>query len=250
MTEREQTAGDTTLDEADLGDLLSKVGVGRRSVVRALGIGAGAAALSGVGEAARGPLSEPPMVHPVWGYNALSPESVSGAIELRVDHTVTLRGHAPTVRDPPEPPFDFIFDPVGLHVQPGAYVQFSLPEQAEDQPPVGEHTTTAYHDARQRQRRVPPGVPPFSSPMHGPGMSWVYQFDVEGVYDVFCAPHEDHFGMVMRLVVGDGDYEGYGLPDEPVGPFGFAREVFDKPEMTPSQIQKHGSVTWTELFED
>jgi hypothetical protein len=81
-------------------------------------------------------------------------------------------------------------------------------------------------------------------------MSWVYQFDDEGVYDVFCAPHEDHFGMVMRLVVGDGDYEGYGLPDEPFGPFGFAREVFGKPEMAPSHIQEHGPVTWAELFED
>jgi len=250
MNESEQNAPNETRDEADMGDLLSTVGVGRRSVMRALGIGAGVAALGGVGEATQEPLSEPPMVHPVWGYNALSPEAVSGALELLVDHTVTLRGHVPSVRTPPQPPVDFIFDPVGIHVQPGDYVQFETAETGEDQPPVGEHTTTAYHDARQRQRRVPPKVPPFSSPMHGPGMSWIYQFEVEGVYDVFCAPHEDHFGMVMRLVVGDGDYEGYGLPPEPLGPFGFARDVFDKPEMEPSHIQASGQVTWADLFED
>jgi plastocyanin len=111
------------------------------------------------------------------------------------DYTVEMQIAPAEIRPKDsEPPLDFFFEPVGLHVQPGEIVNF-----------VGvtpEHTATAYHPQQGRQQRVPDGVPPFSSPVVAAGGSWMYAFLEEGVYDILCAPHEV-FGMVMRVVVGD-----------------------------------------------
>lgn len=51
----------------------------------------------------------------------------------------------------------FRFDPTGLHVQPGDVVRFTLV--------APDHGVTVYHPGLARQRHVPEGVPPVSSPI-------------------------------------------------------------------------------------
>lgn len=88
----------------------------------------------------------------------------------------------------------FHFDPVGLHVEPGAIVAFDFT--------TPEHTATAYHREHERQQRVPDSTPAFSSTVNEHHGFWLYRFEEVGVYDLFCASHE-YGGMGMRIVVGD-----------------------------------------------
>ncbi|WP_157533043.1 plastocyanin/azurin family copper-binding protein [Haloferax profundi] len=89
----------------------------------------------------------------------------------------------------------FHFQPAGLAVEPGDVVLFSAE--------TPDHAFAAYHPRHGRQNLVPDGVGPISSPLVPVGGYWLYQFETEGVYDAYCPPHEP-FGMVMRVVVGDG----------------------------------------------
>lgn len=89
----------------------------------------------------------------------------------------------------------FYFEPAGLHVRPGDVVLFSAE--------TPDHAVAAYHERHGRQNRVPDGAPPVSSPLIPVGGSWLYRFDREGVYDLYCPPHQ-LFGMVMRVVVNGG----------------------------------------------
>lgn len=148
----------------------------------------------------------PACIHPTLGYSGLSAdEDLPSA--LQPDHEVNL------VTEPREdaPLPEFYFEPTGLHVSQGDVVQFNLV--------TPDHTVTAYHPGLGRQRRVPEGVPPFSSPVMAGETFWLYRFDEPGVYDVLCAPHEI-FGMVGRVVVGDAsadwmdDHDGDDTDDE------------------------------------
>lgn len=88
------------------------------------------------------------------------------------------------------------YSPIGLFVQPGATVRW-LNES-------GVHTVTAYHPANgSRPLRIPELAEPWDSGyLVNPGDSFERRFDVPGVYDYFCIPHEGA-GMVGRLVVGE-----------------------------------------------
>ncbi|WP_336359847.1 plastocyanin/azurin family copper-binding protein [Haladaptatus sp. ZSTT2] len=165
------------------------------------------------------------------------------------------------------PPF-FHFEPTGLHVEPGDIVRFNFT--------TPDHTITALHNGHGRQQRVPEGVPPFSSPIINIGGFWLYQFDVEGLYDIVCAPHE-LFGMAMRIVVGDlaeGDvpaYEDDFVGDDPemfrppiskeeiefflnafgqqecVWPFLTSTDVLSTDALDPDVIQTEGSVPFSDV---
>ncbi|WP_435063837.1 cupredoxin domain-containing protein [Halobaculum sp. EA56] len=89
----------------------------------------------------------------------------------------------------------FHYDPAGLRVEPGDVVLFSAE--------TPDHAVAAYHERHGRQNRVPSGAPPVSSPLIPVGGYWLYRFEDEGVYDLYCPPHQV-FGMVMRVVVYDG----------------------------------------------
>ena len=98
---------------------------------------------------------------------------------------------------------DFFFDPPGLLVQPKETVEWVFREIT-----VDGHTVTAYHPENFRHElRIPETAQPFDSGIRDKvGDTFSLAFDVIGVYDYFCLPHE-FFGMVGRLIV-----------KEPVGP--------------------------------
>lgn len=88
------------------------------------------------------------------------------------------------------------FDPIGLHLQPGATVRWTNLDRGNS------HTATAYHPHNfERPLRIPEAAEPWNSDYLLPGESFSVTLTVEGVYDFFCIPHE-HAGMVGRIVVG------------------------------------------------
>ncbi|HOL38252.1 MAG TPA: plastocyanin/azurin family copper-binding protein [Rubrivivax sp.] len=93
---------------------------------------------------------------------------------------------------------DVWFRPRGLRIRPGQTVRWVNRDVA------NVHTTTAYHPANKKALRIPSAAKPWDSKYLMPGESFAVTFDVPGVYDFFCLPHEQA-GMVGRLVVGDVD---------------------------------------------
>lgn len=88
------------------------------------------------------------------------------------------------------------FDPKGLVVEPGTTVRFVNTS--------GTHSTAAYHpDNGDRPLRIPDGADPWKSKLFtDTDAVFEHTFETEGVYDIYCAPHE-MLGMVGRIVVGE-----------------------------------------------
>lgn len=135
-------------------------------------------------------------IDPVFGFSGTKDTEIPDALDP--DHTVGLHVDEEKFIMRDERPVGiefgaFHFEQAGLHIEPGDIVNFQFE--------APEHTVTAYHLAQARQPRVPKGVPWLTSAVGAKDSFWLYQFDEPGVYDLFCAPHEQ-FGMGMRLVVG------------------------------------------------
>ncbi len=93
---------------------------------------------------------------------------------------------------------DNYFDPPGLSIEPNDRVVWIVKENAQGDG----HTVTAYHPSQDRPLRIPAGARPWNSgPMTQIGQSYSYLFALPGVYDYFCALHEQQ-GMVGRVIVG------------------------------------------------
>lgn len=112
------------------------------------------------------------------------------------------------------------FDPVGIRIQPGDTVRWIQVN--------GYHSVTAYHPANaDHELRIPENAKPWDSGMllgESPAKDSTFEhtFQIPGVYDYFCLPHE-LAGMVGRIVVGaPGDGPG-------TRPFGYAPEKHWKP---------------------
>ncbi len=135
---------------------------------------------------------------------------------------------------------EFYFEPTGLYIEPGDTVRFVAASP--------HHTVTAYHPLQGKPQRVPDGVEPFSSPMIPVGSTWEYTFDVPGVYDVWCGPHES-YGMVMRIVVGEASGPAMKASDDfgPEGTYGAAGTVLNDQALNPDNIVASGSVSWGEI---
>lgn len=89
------------------------------------------------------------------------------------------------------------FEPHVVWVESGGTVTWTLAG--------GAHSTTAYHPDNDRSRRVPSEAASWDSGvLSTEGERFERSFDVEGVYDYFCIPHEDG-GMVGSVVVGHPD---------------------------------------------
>jgi plastocyanin len=192
MTEPEE---ETTEDAPDglVGEL---AGLERRPLLKALGAGATLSLGGGMAAAADGRFQgqdegdgDSEQIDPVFGYPTTNPEEIPETLDP--DHEVQLLVAPPS--GPTNPPFLY-FDPTGLQIQSGDIVRFSVMSP--------DHSITAFHPGIGPRRRVPEGAEPFSSPILGPESAWLYRFEQEGVYDVYCGPHLI-LGMVMRLVVGD-----------------------------------------------
>jgi plastocyanin len=235
------------LSDRELVELLKSHGMGRRTILAALGAG-GALSLSGVA-GAKQDKPAPPQIDPYYGYSSPTDRDLPGA--LQPDHTV----EALIGGDPPM----FYFDPMGLHIDVGDIVRFDFVSP--------DHNVMPYHLQHGRQQRVPDGEEPFSSPVIAPGGFWLYEFACEGTYDLYCAPHQI-FGMVMRLVVGDpdsaeydGEFSDEGRPpvsaqalesfpgiDEWVLPT--SADIFATDAMSVSNIVDQGSVTKSDVMAD
>lgn len=90
------------------------------------------------------------------------------------------------------------FRPRGLLIAPGQSVRWTNRQTG------NVHTTTAYHPANGKPLRIPDGAKPWNSNYLMPEQSFVVTFEIPGVYDYFCIPHEQA-GMVGRIVVGHVD---------------------------------------------
>jgi plastocyanin len=183
-------------------------GVERRRLLRALGVGTALPLGSSLVTASREESNvradaerATHQIDPVFGYPTTDIESIPAS--LQPDHEVELHREFPENPENPERPSVFHFEPSGLQIHSGDIVQFTYTSP--------NHTISPYHPDHGFQRRVPKGVPPFSSPLVAKDGAWLYRFDHEGVYDLFCGVHEVT-GMVMRIVVGDlseGDVPAY-----------------------------------------
>lgn len=180
-------------DDASTDEL---VGLGRRPILKALGAGTALSLGTGVAAADRNDPNTPHS-HSYYGY--ATPDARNVPKKLKPDHEVELHIADPT---PGEHPLLFHFEPTGLHIACGDIVQFTFT--------TPDHTITAYHPGHGFQRRVPADVPPFSSPVVNAGGAWLYEFETEGLYDLYCGPHHI-LGMTMRIVVGD--LESEDVPD-------------------------------------
>lgn len=87
------------------------------------------------------------------------------------------------------------FDPIGIFVERGQTVRWTVEHDV--------HTSTAYHPQNENHSlRIPERAQPWDSGyLVEPGSRFEVVLEVDGVYDYFCAPHEQA-GMVGRLVVG------------------------------------------------
>lgn len=104
-----------------------------------------------------------------------------------------------------------VFDPAIVHVEVGGTVAWVVES--------GSHDTFAYHpETHGPQQRIPDAAEPWATdPMNTEENSrYERTFDVEGVYDYLCTPHEP-LGMIGSVVVGWPDpatEPGLQLPAE------------------------------------
>lgn len=173
-------------------------GLTRRPLLKALGLSAVipiSSALPAAGGGGNGTQTDTDgtaeTIDPVWGYPATDTSQIPETLDPH--HEVELHRVLFDPEDPEHPSF-FHFEPSGLQVEVGDIVQFTFESP--------NHTITSYHPDNGFQRRIPEGVPAFSSPVVREDGAWLYRFDEEGLYDLYCAAHSV-LGMVMRVVVGD-----------------------------------------------
>lgn len=195
------------------------------------------------------------LVDPTWGYPLAADETDSVDIDTVVE-LVTEEGEGAHETFPVNPesgepfPFEFYFDPVGIHVMPDGVVHFLSV--------AGEHTVTAFHEKYsnpniQVPTRIPEDVVGFTSPPVVDGESWLYQFETPGVYDLLCLPHLG-FGMVMRVVVADPETadlssERFAVSAPENVPPSITR-VLGAPELDPANVVEQETVAWADLSLD
>ena len=86
------------------------------------------------------------------------------------------------------------YDPIGLLVQPGTTLRWMIMANV--------HSVAAYHpDNDNHSLRIPEKAKPWNSDfLVNPGDHFEVTLTEPGVYDYFCAPHEQA-GMVGRIIV-------------------------------------------------
>jgi plastocyanin len=91
---------------------------------------------------------------------------------------------------------DFFFDPIGLNIKQGDTVIWIDAREGSNTP----HTATSYHPMFDKELRTPEEAEPFNTGFFDElNQTYEYTFDVIGLYDYFCIPHEDT-GMVGRIL--------------------------------------------------
>jgi len=180
--------------------------------------------------------SESAELHERYGYPSTSMDDEP---PVEPDHEVNLR------MDADGDDVVFYFEPAGLAIESSDVVQFNFE--------TPDHSVAAFHEAFGRGHRTPEDSEPLSSPMMAVGTYWLASFETEGVWDLYCPPHE-MLGMGMRIVVDEAtgpgtepaaemEYEpGESLPpQEPLA------ATFDNEALDPETILEEGSVSWHDL---
>ena len=235
------------LESIILDSVLEEILKKRVSRRRAISVGAkvgSAAAVAAVVAGSGGyfvgtTVSSAPKIDPIHGFIGMSTDVPP---PKKPDHVVQLL----IKPRPPIPIPEFFFQPTGLFIKPGETVQFVLT--------TPEHTITAYHPGFGFTQRVPDGIPPFSSPVLPVGAYWLYTFEKEGVYDMYCAPHQI-LGMTTRIVAGSATGPGASpvpppfppAEQPPFPPFLGAALVLGDPALAPDNIISKGSVVWEDI---
>lgn len=93
------------------------------------------------------------------------------------------------------------YDPIGLLVQPGTTLRWMIMANV--------HSVAAYHpDNDQHSLGIPENAKPWNSNfLVNPGDHFEERLTEPGVYDYFCAPHEQA-GMVGRVIVANASGPG------------------------------------------
>lgn len=257
---------DRDLDELDLSDaelmgVLADHGMNRRGLMKAVGVGAGVAALGGTAAGAQGSGNRIDKV-----YGATYAADIHTVPSGRVDHAVELHVHGGDAthegfpvpdgddKDDQDDAPETFFDPVGLHVKPGEIVEFTVHS--------GLHTVTSFEPKYSEPPvfTLPKRVPTdhaMTSPAVAADDSWLYKFTTKGVYDLLCLPHLP-LGMVMRIVVFDpaedslsdptfDDWGPFSGPPERGDPHFNANRVLTETELDPEKIVGAGEVAWSDL---
>lgn len=139
-----------------------------------------------------------------WNRRRFLKASATGALLLGASNAVPLIGRSlgeENGEESEEPDVveiameNFFFDPIGVRIEPGQTVRWLAN--------TPRHTTTAYHpDISDHTLRIPEDAEPWNSEIVPVGEVHERTFEVEGVYDYYCVPHEQ-VGMVGRIIVGE-----------------------------------------------
>lgn len=258
----DRNISDVELSDAELVELLRNHGLSRRRVLQLLGGGALVSAASGAAAGGGGRNAD---IDDVFGAAYSTDESPPRGLP---DHEVGLRGppesgtpvdehkgfpmvDSPDDGDtkPDKEVAEFYFEPVGLAVEPGDVVQFTVEEDHL-------HTVTSFRPKYEGlPDRIPGDASPFTAPPVAGDESWLYRFDTSGVYDIVCLPHLV-LGMVMRVVVFDPrtddrsaltDYGSFPNPPGPGDPFANAEAVLTDSALDPGDVLDAGEVAWGDL---
>lgn len=123
------------------------------------------------------------------------------------------------------------FMPHVAHIKPGGTVKWVLES--------GSHNTVAYHpNTHGNQQRIPADADPWKSErLTDKGDTFDRRFEIEGVYDYVCTPHEGA-GMVGTIVVG--------WPDPAEQP-GLEPPADDLPDTAVDQLKRYNDRVRTVL---
>ncbi|MFA9517319.1 plastocyanin/azurin family copper-binding protein [Halopenitus sp. H-Gu1] len=114
------------------------------------------------------------------------------------------------------------FTPHAVWIEPGGTVTWTTES--------GHHDAVAYHpDNNDKPLRMPEEAAPWSTDfLAEEGATDSHTFEIEGVYDYYCTPHE-HVGMVGTVIVGEPDPHDQPALEEPQSslPDGAKNELAD-----------------------
>lgn len=105
----------------------------------------------------------------------------------------------------------------------------------------GSHTATAYAPKYDKPRRIPSAAEPWDTGfVTRVGKAVDHTFEVSGVHDYYCKPHEQ-FGMLGTVLVGTPDLHGQpGMrPPQDTLPTGARRKLSDLNHMVETALGRH-----------
>lgn len=175
-----------------------------------VGAGLGTAALAGCVGARRDPDYTPPTATSTPAEAREGEEESGSGPELSQSATVDMVSASDGSQ---------VFEPDVVWLEPGGTATWVNDS--------GGHTATAYAEANGKPDRIPADAEPWDSGMITEiGAEFTHTFEVEGIYDYFCLPHEA-LAMLGTVVVGEpdpADQPGVAPPQSSL-PDGAAEEI-------------------------